>query len=118
MAFGGEAMISVSRIEEFLLVGERAQKSCISDKYNRNKGVTIGCNRNLNNCGKLKIILYLFDCLIYKNVFLEIENALELTQVSAVWDPTFPQHTLKNVTFNVKAGTLCAVVGSVGAGKV
>lgn len=38
--------------------------------------------------------------------------------MSAVWDSIFAEHTLKDITLNVKAGSLCAVVGPVGAGKV
>lgn len=46
------------------------------------------------------------------------ENAIELTEVSAVWDSNFSDHTLKDITLNIKSGSLCAVVGAVGAGKV
>lgn len=38
--------------------------------------------------------------------------------MSAVWDSVFTEHTLQDLTCRVKAGTLCAVVGAVGAGKV
>lgn len=42
---------------------------------------------------------------------------MELTKITAAWDEA-QRKTLDQIDLNVKAGTLCAIIGPVGAGKV
>lgn len=46
------------------------------------------------------------------------ENFIELNDVSAIWDDNSNSETLSKINLKVKSGVLCAVIGSVGSGKV
>lgn len=43
-------------------------------------------------------------------------NAIEMTNINASWDAPL-KRTLDEINLNVKAGTLCAIIGPVGSGK-
>ncbi|CAH1117973.1 unnamed protein product [Phaedon cochleariae] len=75
IAYGAETLISVKRLQDFLLLEER-------------KTPTIETTE---------------------------DNGIQLTNVSASW--TSDSSTLKDITLNLPPGTLCAIVGPVGAGK-
>lgn len=58
------------------------------------------------------------QCKSFPLNFVFTENAVELNQVSADWNPRSGIRTLIDVKFSVKSGSLCAVIGAVGSGKV
>ena len=46
------------------------------------------------------------------------EVGIRLTDASAKWNPQLHDNTLNKLTLNIKPGSLIAVIGPVGAGKV
>lgn len=74
-SFGAETLVTMKRLEEFLLLEEKAESSV---SKNTSKGIS-------------------------------------LTNVTASW--VLETKTLKNISFDIPPGTLCAVIGPVGAGK-
>lgn len=125
MAFGGEGLVSITRIEELLLLEERAvpvknvEPSSIPMAKEVNETMSlleaIPEKHKLENLRK-SMRKYYQRLRLNKNYILE--NALELSNVSADWNPSASNKTLIDVTFGVEAGSLCAVIGAVGAGKV
>lgn len=75
ISLGAEALISIKRIQEFLLLEEREVRSIIEIKT----------------------------------------NGIILTGINASW--TDNGSTLTDINLQIPPGTLCAVVGPVGAGK-
>lgn len=78
-----EAIVSIRRLEDFLLLEEIVAPVAVTDKIN---------TENLNGNIKIK-------------------------EGRASWNPNPIIETLSNLNLNIKPGSLCAVVGSVGAGK-
>lgn len=84
----GEVLVSLKRIENFLLKEEK----------NENE---IGVERqNSDILQKIK------------------SNAIELSKVSARWDRNSNLETLSEIDLKIKTGEICAVIGPVGGGKV
>lgn len=46
------------------------------------------------------------------------KQAIEITNATAKWSELSAENSLNNVSFSVNKGTLLAVIGPVGAGKV
>ncbi|XP_074034753.1 ATP-binding cassette sub-family C member 4 isoform X2 [Leptinotarsa decemlineata] len=49
------------------------------------------------------------------NIEIIDENKIEIRNVTACWTPSIP--TLTNISLKIQQGTLCAIIGPVGAGK-
>lgn len=139
LALGAEALVSIGRVEEFLLMEERSSDSADdvaaaaaaavsaaahagdddgteaatngkkpskkSDKHLRAEAKSLLGSRRASSA--------------LKPTVLNRANAIELAGVTASWDAEAnAQRTLQDIVFNVRAGTLCAIIGPVGAGKV
>nr|XP_014085546.1 multidrug resistance-associated protein 4 [Bactrocera oleae]XP_014085548.1 multidrug resistance-associated protein 4 [Bactrocera oleae]XP_036229160.1 multidrug resistance-associated protein 4 [Bactrocera oleae]XP_036229161.1 multidrug resistance-associated protein 4 [Bactrocera oleae] len=89
VSFGAEALVSLTRVESFLLQEGHDEKA---------QGLT-----HKKTDSKMSEI--------------SAANAIVLKQVNANWDLKKPQHTLQNINLEIKRGQLCAVIGPVGAGK-
>ncbi|XP_054082256.1 ATP-binding cassette sub-family C member 4 [Zeugodacus cucurbitae] len=89
ISFGAEALVSLKRVESFLLQEGHDEKARgLTHKKSEPKTSESG-----------------------------VANAIVLKQVNANWDLTKPQHTLQDINLKIKRGQLCAVIGPVGAGK-
>lgn len=51
-------------------------------------------------------------------IFLYIENAIDIKNVTASWEEHAAKKTLNEINLSIKPGQLCAVIGPVGSGKV
>lgn len=89
VSFGAEALVSLKRVESFLLQEGHDEKAL---------GLT---HRKTEPKGDER----------------DAATAIVLKQVNANWDLTKPQHTLQDINLEIKRGQLCAVIGPVGAGK-
>ncbi|XP_036327746.1 multidrug resistance-associated protein 4-like isoform X1 [Rhagoletis pomonella] len=89
VSFGAEALVSLKRVESFLLQEGHDEK--VNGLIHR-KGEPKGDERDAS-------------------------TAIVLKQVNANWDLSKPQLTLQNINLQMKRGQLCAVIGPVGAGK-
>jgi ABC-type protease/lipase transport system fused ATPase/permease subunit len=47
-----------------------------------------------------------------------VDTCVNVVNASAKWSPGLEKDTLSNITFRVPQGKLCAVIGTVGSGKV
>lgn len=84
----GEALVSLKRIENFLLKEEKNEKE-------------IGVDREKSDI--LQVVR---------------TNAVELRNVSASWEKNSNNETLSQIDLKIKTGEICAVIGPVGGGKV
>lgn len=84
MAAFAEAIVSVKRIEDFLILEERTLPMAISEKITEDN---------------------------------HIKGTVKIKEGRASWIPNPIIETLSNLNLNIKPGSLCAVVGSVGSGK-
>lgn len=88
VSFGAEALVSIKRVQEYLLQDEH----------------------DIDNKGLIKQPIPEGDA---EKPHLD----LSLNDVCATWDPTQRVNTLNNISFKVPQGILCAIVGPVGSGK-
>lgn len=49
---------------------------------------------------------------------LKKEGGIVMTDLTAKWDVELQEHTLFNITLKIEPGSLVAIVGAVGSGKV
>ncbi|XP_044730120.1 ATP-binding cassette sub-family C member 4-like isoform X2 [Chrysoperla carnea] len=101
LSFGGEALISVKRIQEFLLQEENTNIKYIQspNDYTDNEKI---------------------DSVNMKSVKESIDEKLggvNLKNVNASWVDSQIAPTLSDITFQLKPGQLCAIIGPVGSGK-
>lgn len=112
LAFGAEALVSIKRIEQFLLMQEKEETSL---GLERKTSIIL-----LDKARKISFI-YLFIRNLYVKIccrFNSIENAVEMNNVSATWDTQLQKKTLHGINLKIKQGELCAIIGPVGSGKV
>lgn len=88
LACGAEALVSLQRIEDFLLKDEKTKM----EEAVKRRNSDIACGNK--------------------------ENAVELNGVSANWENYSSTNTLSQIDLKIKSGKICAVVGPVGSGKV
>lgn len=106
-----ETLVSLKRIEAYLLYAETQVKSPDEDKVVLEDNYETITDKDTN--GDQKIIPN-----GNKNNEEPIEEAhLELHDVVAKWDPDVAENTLDGISFTAKPGELVAVIGPVGAGK-
>lgn len=91
-----EAIVSIKRIEEFLLKEEKTK-----------------CEQGLKHHSSMNIL----NTTDRTNDHILV-NAVELNDVSASWEEDNNQNTLQNINLKIRSGQLCAFIGPVGAGKV
>lgn len=72
--------------------------------------------QNVNITQSIVSIFIEFDLLLVITVYLE--NAIEVNNVSAIWDEKSSRKTLNQIDLKIKPGQLCAIIGPVGGGKV
>ncbi|XP_011505751.1 PREDICTED: probable multidrug resistance-associated protein lethal(2)03659 [Ceratosolen solmsi marchali] len=98
----GEVSVSIKRIEEFLLLDEitisevtKLSEKVLEDdlKFTENKNIDTG---DENSCTLIEVNFH---------------------RVSANWKSGQLPPTLNDLTFKIKAGSLCALAGNVGSGK-
>lgn len=139
LALGAEALVSIGRVEEFLLMEERSSDSveellaaaaaatattegAEDDDEEAGNGKKSTAKKNSKKSLKAEAKSLLGrrrPSSALKPAVLNRANAIELNNVTASWDEEANAHrTLQNIVFNVRAGTLCAIIGPVGAGKV
>lgn len=87
VSFGAEALVSIKRIEEYLLLESHDEKS---------RGLTQKTDLTSVESNS---------------------NAILLKEVYANWDSTKESNTLQKINIDIKKGQLCAIIGPVGAGK-
>ncbi|CAH1098765.1 unnamed protein product [Psylliodes chrysocephalus] len=100
LTFYNEAKVSIGRIEQFLILDEIDRKSITNQPTN---------SQESNG----KQITSLEETNYEKGE----AGDIDLDNVAASWMPNSTIPTLVNVDLHVKSGTLCCVVGNVGAGK-
>ncbi|XP_037923052.1 probable multidrug resistance-associated protein lethal(2)03659 [Hermetia illucens] len=106
-----ETLVSLKRIEAYMLYAETQVKSPDDDKVVLEDNYETLTDKDTN--GDQKIIHN-----GNKNNEQPIEEAhLELHEVVAKWDPDVAENTLDGISFTAKPGELVAVIGPVGAGK-
>ncbi|XP_044730121.1 probable multidrug resistance-associated protein lethal(2)03659 [Chrysoperla carnea] len=96
----GEAIISIKRIQEFLLQEENTNIKYIQSSPNDYSEKIDGVN--------MKSVKESID---------EKLGGVNLRNVNASWVESQIVPTLSNITFELKPGQLCAIIGSVGSGK-
>ncbi|XP_024943405.1 probable multidrug resistance-associated protein lethal(2)03659 isoform X1 [Cephus cinctus] len=101
---GGEALVSIKRLEEFLMLDEIVQ-------INDNKELLLKQKDNNKQQKDMQN-----KCTIAEK---EITNpvTVELYRVSANWIPSQLPPTLHDISIKVEGGQLCALIGPVGSGK-
>ncbi|CAH1098768.1 unnamed protein product [Psylliodes chrysocephalus] len=102
LTFYNEAKVSVGRIEEFLLLDEIERKSLTNHTTNSKEP-------NSNQITSLEETNY-------EKGLKEDAGDIEIQDITASWEPNLVP-TLANVNLHIKSGTLCCIVGNVGAGK-
>ncbi|XP_026323582.1 multidrug resistance-associated protein 4-like isoform X1 [Hyposmocoma kahamanoa] len=135
VSFLAEALISVRRLEAFMLLDEREDLRSVADvdiaklvqsvenKKNKNLDEVDLCRNTFKKIDEEGICNPGFEC-NEKGLISQALNALTLSpdvgiliqDVCARWTEDGPL-TLKNINFTVPKGKLCAVIGSVGSGK-
>lgn len=103
LACGAEALVSLQRIEDFLLQDEKIE-------------VEIG-----EECGGAEALVSLQrmeDLILLDDEKTEVESAVELNEVTANWRNDSCTNTLSQIDLKITSGKMFAVVGPVGSGKV
>ncbi|CAH1098763.1 unnamed protein product [Psylliodes chrysocephalus] len=103
LTFYNEAKVSIGRIEKFLLLDETEMQSITNSTTNSKEP-------NIDHITRL-------DETNYEEGLKKDTGDIELHHVTASWMPNSIAPTLVNVNLHVQSGTLCCVVGNVGAGK-
>lgn len=88
LACGAEALVSLQRIEDFLLKDEKTDVQIGAKR----RSSVISCENN--------------------------ENVVELIEVTANWRNDSCTETLGQINLKISSGKICAVIGPVGSGKV
>lgn len=101
LAFLAESKVSVSRLEEFLLLDELEQTKQNEPIKAAMDSKLILTNGNAKDTEKIK----------------SKSTGLSLTGVSASWSTDPIVHTLRNITFSAEPGEFVGIAGLVGAGK-
>ncbi|XP_031835583.1 ATP-binding cassette sub-family C member 4-like isoform X1 [Nomia melanderi] len=109
----GEIIVTVNRIEEFLLLEERTDEWISSHDT---QGDTVKVNKDEKKAKRIE------DAIEIRNKPVnQVEGnapvSVALNHVYANWLPEKLPPTLSDVTMRVQAGELLALVGSVGSGK-
>ncbi|KAG7207748.1 hypothetical protein KM043_009360 [Ampulex compressa] len=114
----GETMISIKRLEEFLLL-EEVEDEDISVKW-RNVSNGIGRIGSDIELKRKQITLPKYEKFSSEDLHeVRPDNpvSVNLDRVCANWSSNQLPPTLCNISMNVKSGQLCALVGAVGSGK-
>ncbi|XP_060872041.1 ATP-binding cassette subfamily C member 4-like isoform X2 [Metopolophium dirhodum] len=107
----GELIVSIKRIEDFLLLGEKDQisKCCSKSTTSVEKDVIqslIADDNITKNCKDFENNTKLDDCF-----------SIVILNATAKWADDQNSNTLEKINLTARTGRLLAVVGSVGAGK-
>ncbi|XP_013144481.1 PREDICTED: probable multidrug resistance-associated protein lethal(2)03659 [Papilio polytes] len=135
VSFLAEALISVQRLEAFMLFDEREDLRSVPDvdiaklvqrveqKKNKNLGEIDLCSDTFKKIDEDGIFNPGFECsekgLLNQALAalpLSPELGIQIQDVSASWSDKGPV-TLRNINLTVPKGKLCAIIGSVGSGK-
>ncbi|CAK9798977.1 ATP-binding cassette sub-family C member 4 [Anthophora quadrimaculata] len=113
----GETLVSIKRLEQFLLLEEQPDKAKELFKTHHN-GVLKFKKRTVNkeNVKSIKMINENHN-LSLNNVEEYMPVSILLEKVSANWEPRQLPPTLCNISMKIEGGELCALVGPVGSGK-
>lgn len=114
LSFGAEALVSLKRIEEFLLKEEKNESEFGLERRN---SIIYETKRKNNNCTNNTIELFSRKLSIHFH-FSGVDNAVEINNVSASWEEDSTRQTLQQINLKIRSGQLCALIGPVGAGKV
>ncbi|XP_063699793.1 ATP-binding cassette sub-family C member 4 [Culicoides brevitarsis] len=87
VSLGAEALVSVKRVQEYLMVEEQDT-------------VVVGLHKTERTPETPKD-----------------EPEVKIKNVTAMWDPNSDKKTLSELNIEIKSNKLCAIIGSVGAGK-
>ncbi|KOC62298.1 Multidrug resistance-associated protein 4 [Habropoda laboriosa] len=113
----GETLVSIKRLEQFLLLEEQSNKTNELVKMHYN-GVLKFKKKTVNKENVESIRMTNGSHNLNPNHVQEyIPASIVLEQVSANWEPRQLPPTLCNVSMKIQGGELCALVGSVGSGK-
>ncbi|KAL7299745.1 hypothetical protein TKK_0007495 [Trichogramma kaykai] len=115
----GEASVSIKRIEDYMLLDE-VSTSKLKEMQQQPK-----TKRSKNNCYTNDIALeeHVFDLSKTRSIVNNNDSAADrpvkvsFREVFASWIPDRMPPTLSDLSFEVEAGSLCALAGSVGSGK-
>ncbi|CAK9828619.1 ATP-binding cassette sub-family C member 4 [Anthophora retusa] len=113
----GETLVSIKRLEQFLLLEEQLDKAKELVKTHHN-GVLKFKKRTANkeNVKSIKMTNENHN-LSLNNVQEYMPVSILLEKVSANWEPRQLPPTLCNISMKIEGGKLCALVGPVGSGK-
>ncbi|KYN05541.1 Multidrug resistance-associated protein 4 [Cyphomyrmex costatus] len=113
----GESMVSLNRLEDFLLMDEvnmgcsekTTQLQCKSPKSNEENNAENQIDRYISRNGSIG--------LSEPQGLSDLAVHVKLQRVSANWISGQLPPTLCNISLTIKPGQLCAMVGAVGSGK-
>ncbi|KAL4709197.1 hypothetical protein ACJJTC_008125 [Scirpophaga incertulas] len=135
LSFGAEALVSIRRIREFMLLDDRPDLSSnspggpVSKLFRTMPYVTETIDNNVQPVSYQKRP----DCIIYpadekshaptlgrtRRSLSQpgFDTAIELRNVSSSWTNDASKCALKNISVRIRKGKLCAIIGPVGSGK-
>ncbi|KAL5236135.1 hypothetical protein ACI65C_003545 [Semiaphis heraclei] len=103
-----ELLVSIKRIEDFLLREEKDKQSISQTKTTNdyeNSRLSDNCSTVPNNIGN------------HDNTEQSSKFCINVSNVTAKWTDSQTDNTLENINLTVSPGRLVAIIGAVGAGK-
>ena len=117
LILAGESMVSIGRLENFLLLDEQQDERSSLTQAHRNGGLKFKKKKDAKQT--VEVISMTNGCqnAVSNNVEESVGVSVILERASANWVPQQLPPTLCNVSMEVCSGELCALVGPVGSGK-
>ncbi|XP_053601473.1 ATP-binding cassette sub-family C member 4-like [Plodia interpunctella] len=127
VTFTAEMLVSVRRIQEFLILEDRPDLAAVTEAPR----ATLFKNNNFSDAPDKTVRPLSYQRhsdAVFTNGFnraqkfrrsisVPSEFAVEVREVSASWTGDSNMMALKNISFRLRRGKLCAIIGAVGSGK-